>query len=47
LKERYRKGYKLRRDEEEDVSSYWMTSGKRDDRNQRESTRSHAVKNPL
>jgi hypothetical protein len=31
LKERQKEGYKLREDEEEDVSSYWMNVRKRED----------------
>jgi hypothetical protein len=30
LKERHKEGYKLQEDEEEDVSSYWMTFSKRE-----------------
>jgi hypothetical protein len=47
LKEISRDGYKWREDEEEDVSSYWMTLRKREDTGKEGSTRSHSVENSL
>jgi hypothetical protein len=44
LKERYKKREKGGKEEEEDVSSYWMTLRKREDR---ESIRSHWLENLL